>query len=118
MEVPRVAALFQDEPGTQMWQTYVKTCHTTVPHRGEYIKRGRQRVCCFLPCAGVHIVAVQIIHQAVLVGRQRLVAAVDVHATAAGIIRAAVTVSSLRNGTFGLRHQPRVGLCERHTNRK
>lgn len=75
-------------------------------------------MCCLSPRAGVHIVAVQIIHQAVFVGRQRLVAAVDVHAPAGGIIRAAVTVSSLRNGTFGLRHQPRVGLCEWHTNRK
>lgn len=84
----------------------------------ESTKHEEGSVCCFIPRAGVHIVAVQIIHQAVFVGRQRLVAAMDVHTTAAGIIRAAVTVSSLRNGTFGLRHQPRVGFCEWHINRK
>lgn len=39
-----------------------------------------------------------------------------VQASAAGIIRAGVAVTSLRDGTFGLGHGPCVGLCQKkHT---
>lgn len=65
---------------------------------------------CFSPGASVDVVAVKVVHQAVLVGRKSFVAAVDVHAAAGGVVGAAVTVASLRNGTVGLGNQPRVGL--------
>lgn len=68
------------------------------------------RVRRFLPGAGVDVVAVKVVHQAVLVGWKRFVSAVDVDAAAASVIGAAVTVAALRNGAFGLRNQPRVGL--------
>lgn len=64
----------------------------------------------FLPGARVDVVSVKVVHQAVLVGGKRFVAAVDVHTAAGGVVGAAVTVASLRNGAFGLRNQPRVGL--------
>lgn len=64
----------------------------------------------FLPGTGVDVVAVEVVHQAVLVGGKRFVAAVDVDAAAAAVVGAAVAVASLRDGAFGLRNQPRVGL--------
>lgn len=67
-------------------------------------------MCCFLPGASVNVVAVKVIHQAVLVGRKSFVAAMDVDAAAGGVVGAAMTVAPLRNGAFGLRNQPRVGL--------
>lgn len=65
------------------------------------------RVRARLPRPRVHVVSVEVIDEAVFVGGERFVAAVDVNAAA--VERAAVAVAPLRNGSFSLRHQPRVG---------
>lgn len=71
---------------------------------------------CFLPGAGVYVVAVKVVHQAVLVGRKSFVATVNVHAATGGVISAAVTVAPLRNSAFGLWNQPDVGLWYKNRN--
>lgn len=66
-------------------------------------------VCVDLPGPGVNVIAVEVINKAVFVGRQCLIASMNIHTTAGTVIRAGVAVTSLGNGTFGLRHQPCVG---------
>lgn len=73
------------------------------------MKQQEQRNCVDLPCPRVRVVSVEVIDKAVFVGGQSFIAAMNVDAATAAVIRAAVAVASLGNGTFGLRHQPRVG---------
>ena len=60
------------------------------------------------PCSRADVVAVQVVHQAVLVVAQRLVPPVHVHAPAGLVEHAAVAVSSLDHGASGGRHLPRA----------
>lgn len=73
------------------------------------MKQQEQRNCVDLPCPHVHVVSVEVIDKAVFVGGQSFIAAMNVDAATTAVIRAAVAVASLGNGTFGLGHQPRVG---------
>lgn len=102
VQVAWKAALSENEPGTcvwrqeQMWQVNIATHNV--------IRRTCSRVCVDLPCPGVNVIAVEVIDEAVFVGRQRLIPSVNIHTTAGNVVRAAVAVTSLRDGTFGLRH--------------
>lgn len=69
-----------------------------------------------LPCAGLNLIAVKIIHQAVFVCWERSVTPVDIHTPAASVIHTAVAVSTLSNRSSGLRHQPRVCPCTKKQN--
>ncbi len=76
-----------------------------------YDKEGSVCICtCVdLPCPRVDIIAIEVINKPIFVGRKCFVASVNIHAAAGRVICAAVAVTSLRDGTFGLRHQPHVG---------
>lgn len=63
-----------------------------------------------LPRLRVDVVSVQVVDEAVFIGWQRFVPAVDVDAAAGTVICAGVTIASLRNGPFCLQHQPFVGF--------
>lgn len=86
-----------------------KTCNTWCHiHRHEYIMKNESSICdvcvCVdLPSPGVNIIAIKVIYKAVFVSRQCLIASMNIHTTAGTVIRAAVAVTSLGNGTFGLR---------------
>lgn len=109
---------------TYKYAWHVKTrnmqCHM---HRHEYIMKKRKQhmyacVCVDLPCPGINFIAVEVINKAIFVGRQCLIASMNIHTTAGTVIRAAVAVTSLGNGTFRLRHHPRVGPWQGHIYRK
>lgn len=63
------------------------------------------------PDTSVHLITVQVIHKAILISRQGLVASVDIHTLAAGVIHAAVAVAPLNCGSSRLRNQPCVCFC-------
>lgn len=104
MQVAWKSALSQDEPGTRAHDRCVKDNPT-----GNNTANRDSRSCVSLPRAGVDVVAVEVVDEAVFVGGQSLVAPVDKDAAAGAVVRAAVAVTALRNRTFGLRHQPCVG---------
>ena len=60
------------------------------------------------PCPGVDVVAVHVVHQAVLVVAERLVAAVHEDAAAGLVVHAAVAVTPLDRRASGGHHLPRV----------
>lgn len=62
-----------------------------------------------LPCPRVHVVAVEVIHKAILAGWESFIASMDIDATAGAVKRAAVAVTSLRDGTFCLGYKPHFG---------
>lgn len=70
-------------------------------------------VCGDLPCPAVNVIAVEVVNKAVFVGRQCLIASMNIHTAAGTIIRAAVAITSLGNGTFGFRYQPCVGFWKK-----
>lgn len=65
----------------------------------------------YLPDASVDLIMVQVIYKAILISRQGLVASVDIHTLAAGIIHTAVAVTPLNCGSSCLRDQPCVCFC-------
>lgn len=64
--------------------------------------------CVSSPCLRADVVAVHVVHQAVLVVAQRLVSAVHEHAAAGPVIHAAVAVTSLHHSASGGHDLPRV----------
>lgn len=58
------------------------------------------------PCSRADMVAVQVVHQAELVVAQRLVAAMDKHASAGPVVDAAVAVASLHHSALSGHHLP------------
>lgn len=63
------------------------------------------------PLPGVHVQAVEVAGQAVLVGTEGLVAAVDVDGPGAGVEDAAVAVAALHQSAGGGRQVPRALGC-------
>lgn len=63
-----------------------------------------------LPC--VHVQAVEVAGQAVLVGAKSLVAAMDVDGPGAGVEDAAVAIAALHQSTRRGRHVPRALGCQ------
>lgn len=66
-------------------------------------------LCAVSPCLGVDVVAVHVVHQAVLVVAQSFVSSVEKHAAAGLVVYAAVAVAALHHGATGRHHLPRVG---------
>lgn len=64
-----------------------------------------------LPDASVDLITVQVINKTILISRKRLVASVDVHTLAAGIIHTAMAVTPLNCGSSCLRNQPCICFC-------
>ena len=65
------------------------------------------------PHAGVHLILVEVISKAVLVGAEGLVAAVDVDGACFGVVDTTVPVPPLYQGTVGLQDAPGVGGCRK-----
>lgn len=63
------------------------------------------------PLPGVHVQAVEVAGQAVLVGAEGLVAAMDVNGPGAGVEDAAVAIAALNQGAGRGRHVPRALGC-------
>lgn len=64
--------------------------------------------CVSSPCFRADVVAVHVVHQAVLVVAQCLVSAVYKHAAAGPVVHAAVAVTSLHHSASGGHNLPRV----------
>lgn len=59
-----------------------------------------------LPCSGVDVVAVQVVHQAVLVITQRLEPSMDKHAATGLVVHAAVSITPLHHRSISRQHLP------------